>query len=52
MKTYVTYNTTAIVLLGVCFLAPKKIISKIILSLVVYGLKLNVLLVLFRSETV
>jgi len=42
MKVYLTYNTASILLLAVSILAPKKIISKIIISLVFYGLKANV----------
>jgi len=42
MNTYLTYNTSAIILFAVCLFAPKKVISKIIISLVAYGLKKNV----------
>jgi hypothetical protein len=41
-KVYLTYNTASILLLAVSILAPKKIISKILISIVLYGLKTNV----------
>jgi hypothetical protein len=43
MSAYVTYHTSSLVGLGVCFLAPKKWASKIILTLLFYGLKINVI---------
>jgi hypothetical protein len=43
VQTYITYNTCFIIALATCLIAPKKIISKVITSIVVYGLKKNVL---------
>jgi hypothetical protein len=42
VQTYVTYNTCFIIALATCLIAPKKIVSKVITSIVVYGLKKNV----------
>lgn len=44
MKAYLTYHTSSLLLLGACVMAPKKYLTKLILSLIVYGLKLNVVL--------
>jgi len=48
VQTYITYNTCFIIALATCLIAPKKIISKVITSIVVYGLKKNVYLRLYR----
>jgi hypothetical protein len=42
LKTYLTYNTCSILVFAACIFAPKKIFSKIIISLVAYGFKKNV----------
>lgn len=42
MNTYLTYNFSSIVVFAVCLFAPKKVFSKIIISLIAYGIKSNI----------
>jgi hypothetical protein len=51
LRTYLTYNTCSIIVFAACILVPKKVFSKIIVSLVAYGLKKNVRLLQLRSLT-